>query len=273
MTDAELAVDEEPPWSPWRDTALVLLGRGASARRRSGPGGGPVRRDRRPRAAHWGTPTRSSTRRDPSSRCLAMDRERLGRGGGTARAGSGDDRRAPHARLRRVGAGLRRRREARGAPRRPRGGDRSAHARDACPAVLHVRRCPGSPCAGGCRLAKAYGRARPTRRPLATCCARSTTSSGPGRRSASLVDEVSELRESSRRARRQEPPADRRSAPRSCGSSRTCRPTSRWREIAGRLFVSRNTVRSQVGSIYRKLGVSSRSDAVQQATSVGLLGG
>lgn len=44
-------------------------------------------------------------------------------------------------------------------------------------------------------------------------------------------------------------------------------------EIAGRLFVSHNTVRSQVGSIYRKLGASSRSDAVQLATSVGLLGG
>ena len=44
-------------------------------------------------------------------------------------------------------------------------------------------------------------------------------------------------------------------------------------EVAGRLFVSHNTVRSQVGSIYRKLGASSRSDAVQLATSVGLLGG
>ena len=44
-------------------------------------------------------------------------------------------------------------------------------------------------------------------------------------------------------------------------------------EVAGRLFVAHNTVRSQVGSIYRKLGASSRSDAVQRATSVGLLGG
>ena len=43
------------------------------------------------------------------------------------------------------------------------------------------------------------------------------------------------------------------------------------REIAERLFVSRNTVNSEVGSIYRKLGVSSRSDAVQQATAIGLL--
>ena len=44
-------------------------------------------------------------------------------------------------------------------------------------------------------------------------------------------------------------------------------------EIAERLFVSRNTVGSEVTSIYRKLGVSSRADAVRQATAVGLLGG
>ena len=43
-------------------------------------------------------------------------------------------------------------------------------------------------------------------------------------------------------------------------------------EVAGRLFVSPNTVRSQVGSIYRKLGVSSRSEAVRHATTIGLLG-
>ena len=46
-----------------------------------------------------------------------------------------------------------------------------------------------------------------------------------------------------------------------------------FREIGQRLFVSRNTVSSEVGSIYRKLGVSSRSDAVQQAMAIGLLGG
>ena len=46
-----------------------------------------------------------------------------------------------------------------------------------------------------------------------------------------------------------------------------------FREIGERLFVSRNTISSEVGSIYRKLGVSSRSDAVQQATAIGLLGG
>jgi LuxR family maltose regulon positive regulatory protein len=44
-------------------------------------------------------------------------------------------------------------------------------------------------------------------------------------------------------------------------------------EIGERLFVSRNTVRTQVASIHRKLGVSSRGDAVVQATKIGLLGG
>jgi LuxR family transcriptional regulator, maltose regulon positive regulatory protein len=42
--------------------------------------------------------------------------------------------------------------------------------------------------------------------------------------------------------------------------------------IAERLFVSSWTVKTQVKSIYRKLGVSSRNDAVQKATTLGLLG-
>ncbi|WP_244928472.1 LuxR family transcriptional regulator [Nocardioides sp. W7] len=44
-------------------------------------------------------------------------------------------------------------------------------------------------------------------------------------------------------------------------------------EIGERLFVSRNTVSSEVTSIYRKLGVSSRNEAVERATVIGLLGG
>ena len=44
-------------------------------------------------------------------------------------------------------------------------------------------------------------------------------------------------------------------------------------EIGERLFISRNTVSTEVASIYRKLGVSSRKDAVEYATSIGLLGG
>ena len=45
------------------------------------------------------------------------------------------------------------------------------------------------------------------------------------------------------------------------------------REIAERLFVSRNTVNSQVSAVYRKLGVTSRTEAVNAATTAGLLGG
>jgi LuxR family maltose regulon positive regulatory protein len=42
--------------------------------------------------------------------------------------------------------------------------------------------------------------------------------------------------------------------------------------IAERLFVSSHTVKAEVKSIYRKLGVSSRNDAVRKATAIGLLG-
>jgi LuxR family transcriptional regulator, maltose regulon positive regulatory protein len=42
-------------------------------------------------------------------------------------------------------------------------------------------------------------------------------------------------------------------------------------EIASRLFISRNTVKTEAVSIYRKLGVSSRSGAIERAVEVGLL--
>jgi LuxR family maltose regulon positive regulatory protein len=41
-------------------------------------------------------------------------------------------------------------------------------------------------------------------------------------------------------------------------------------EIASRLFVSRNTIKTEAVAIYRKLGVSSRSEAVERAVEVGL---
>ncbi len=46
-----------------------------------------------------------------------------------------------------------------------------------------------------------------------------------------------------------------------------------FREIGERLFVSHHTVKTQAISIYRKLGVSSRSDAMRVASEVGLLSG
>jgi LuxR family transcriptional regulator, maltose regulon positive regulatory protein len=42
--------------------------------------------------------------------------------------------------------------------------------------------------------------------------------------------------------------------------------------IAERLFLSSHTVKTEIKAIYRKLGVSSRDDAVQRATAIGLLG-
>jgi len=44
-----------------------------------------------------------------------------------------------------------------------------------------------------------------------------------------------------------------------------------FREIGERLFVSPNTVKTQAISIYRKLSVSSRTDAVRRARDIGLL--
>jgi LuxR family transcriptional regulator, maltose regulon positive regulatory protein len=44
-----------------------------------------------------------------------------------------------------------------------------------------------------------------------------------------------------------------------------------FREIAGQLYVSANTVKTQAHSVYRKLEASSRSEAVLRATDLGLL--
>jgi len=46
-----------------------------------------------------------------------------------------------------------------------------------------------------------------------------------------------------------------------------------FREIAERTFVATNTVKTQANAVYRKLDVSSRSDAVARATELGLLDG
>ena len=44
-------------------------------------------------------------------------------------------------------------------------------------------------------------------------------------------------------------------------------------EIAGELFLSRNTIKSEAISIYRKLGAASRSQAVARSRELGLLEG
>jgi LuxR family maltose regulon positive regulatory protein len=44
-----------------------------------------------------------------------------------------------------------------------------------------------------------------------------------------------------------------------------------FREIGERLYVSRHTVKTQAISVYRKLGVSSRSEAITRMHELGLL--
>ena len=44
-----------------------------------------------------------------------------------------------------------------------------------------------------------------------------------------------------------------------------------FREIATRLYVTRNTVKTQAHSVYRKFDVSSRSEAISRAIALGLL--
>jgi LuxR family maltose regulon positive regulatory protein len=43
-------------------------------------------------------------------------------------------------------------------------------------------------------------------------------------------------------------------------------------QIAAELVLARSTVRSQITAVYRKLGVSSRAEAVSRAKALGLLG-
>ena len=44
-----------------------------------------------------------------------------------------------------------------------------------------------------------------------------------------------------------------------------------FREIGERLFVSRHTVKTQVISIYRKLGASSRSETIDRMRELGMI--
>ena len=47
-------------------------------------------------------------------------------------------------------------------------------------------------------------------------------------------------------------------------------PTSTYVQMAATLFVSHNTVKTHLRSIYQKLGVSSRAEAIERAGELGL---
>ena len=48
-------------------------------------------------------------------------------------------------------------------------------------------------------------------------------------------------------------------------------PTSTYLQMAATLYVSRNTVRTHLRSLYQKLGVASRSEALERAVDLRLL--
>ena len=60
---------------------------------------------------------------------------------------------------------------------------------------------------------------------------------------------------------------------RELGRAAAARGRGSAREIAAELYVSHNTVKTQVAPIYRKLGVATREDAVARGRELGLLAG
>jgi DNA-binding CsgD family transcriptional regulator len=48
-------------------------------------------------------------------------------------------------------------------------------------------------------------------------------------------------------------------------------PTSTYLQMAATLYISRNTVKTHLGSVYHKLGVASRAEAIQRAVDLRLL--
>ena len=79
MRDAEVAMAQEPAWSPWRDTALTCRGGSAPARRRRRPAQRAVRRSLGRSGPKLGN-TDTIVNAEAELALLAMDRGTVGRG-------------------------------------------------------------------------------------------------------------------------------------------------------------------------------------------------
>ena len=249
----------------------LLVRRGASARRRRRAGGCAVRGDVRRRRRRWATPTRSSSAR-PSSRVLAMDRGRWAEAADhldLALATIDEHRMHDYAISVLAFAVAARLAVHRGdLTEADRQLTRAMRARPSCTFALPFLAVRGTPAArqGVLRDRRPGDRSPPAagdrRHPAPPAGPRRARRRGLGVSPSPHVEHPARCRS----ARSPLTPAELRLLP-------YLQTHLTIREIGERLFVSRNTVSSEVGSIYRKLGVSSRSDAVQQATTIGLLGG
>ena len=268
--DASLAVAQEPPWSPWRDTALCLC---AEAHLLSGDvdRAGALFAESSAAAAAMNSPDCARRQRVRARR--AGDGSRAMGGGGRARRAAlavVDE--APDAGLRYERARLRRR-----GPASVHRGDMEGANRQLTRAMRvrptpDVRASRTSPCGCDCNWPRCTGRmadqtaARHLLREIDDIVLHRPDL-------GALGDEVSEFRRIVTSNAQGGPAGGSPLSPAELRLLPYLQTHLTIREIGERLFVSRNTVSSQVTSIYRKLGVSSRNDAVTQATTIGLLGG
>ena len=67
--------------------------------------------------------------------------------------------------------------------------------------------------------------------------------------------------------------ADRATGPLTAAELRVLKllPTSTYPQIAAALFISRSTVKTHLQSVYHKLGVASRTEAIERAVDLRLL--
>ena len=204
----------------------------------------------RPRAALEPRPRRAAG----STSQVTAARLRAGR----RRPGRRASRSSPHAEPRR-GVHSRRRRRARGAR-----GDRARERRRARPrgrgARARARRSPSAPATAG-RSSRAGGASR-------RCCAGRSATGTAHRAIAGELLLAFEDRDDERRtvAPLLEPLSERERA-----ILRYLPTTLSNREIAAELFVTTNTVKTHLRSIYRKLDVARRREAVERARDLRLL--